>query len=1299
MTAITYGGLFQCKQGEELLYNMEAKYRTSLIMQPWQERGLYWHLKNTLIKVMIDLPLFMLADRSDPRIWYRKMHEYLGNDITPFQGGVAYHAHKDVSEMMTSTIQHKGMYLGAMSVPTKCFGPTTLIFQSTGNDHTRIRDFIRANVKGLSPTDHGRFGFTSPLRPEPKLKKREFWKADEETIKRTVARNLWARIFKEAASPQLEDLFYSYYDAGRKCVLGKTFEKLTLGTYSSRVDNIRRQVFAAANRTAAGRSIWKKAARQGIDADPMLMQLVDDFLFVGLLGTEHLVSATLARIQSNPREYVPLWTKDSEAFLLESARVDPPVASVTAVLANDTSVNVASGRWGGTGVQDVFLTKGSTAQLVISEANVDPRVFGGEGFSKDAARQFNPARQKNQLGKMLSWNGLQPDVKAGTAPRGCPGFHLSFDVARKIIHEALPPEDALAKGRELPAHHGLFTAGSVDRSLRHWYSTHVHLKQYADFFRALVYFLALLRVIFNEKFESERSIRDTFGSFFGYRNDPDLGVGAMSQPFAHWLLAQGMWAFATFLGAHGTADQALIQAGFAFYRCGLVGIQHYSKDFSFSRGGSEWTWTLCSAFYAHFLVALVHLFIGAGEQVPFLQRMIWAYYLPGFLSLWFAMFYFPMDGKNVKDLRRKEWLTWVLIATAASWLWLLVITIFRWNDIHLLVRSVLDTVIVTPLCLPAVRMIDDQCSLRTSSDGKPGGSRRMNRQDDGVHSRIKFWQIASGVLLFLCVAALWPILYEVIRGGQLCFHPDELKHEEVCKKGDGYLLQIDYHSRSLYRVLRNFASNEGQERPIGLDVKVPTDKYKRHTFKQLFFNLSIPEWDEDIHGDKLKSYASTAIFDFLKAGRINPLKDIAVQFESADDAKEIFQVAAGKDLEPLLLTPWDDGMSSDEMISRYAFAGLGAHRMEAVDPSWNPFSDDYNIAFKNDWDWLHDFEVRDGFEHYGAIAYFTRRADLLKIYWSHGHRNVSRGDPDWEHAKWTFKCSVIAGSTLKDHLVGVHFMTANLLATNTAVHLSADHPVRRLLKPHTYGTVTINMGATTTLATEFSLLHRASAFTWDEIERAFNALVSMCPLTDARDQMTQSGMINVPPEIYPFGQDLRDFHRVVSKFVTGYLDVYYPDNNAVLSDKDLTEFWQGLRSVQGLGLDADLSKEELRRTLIAMIISVTGMHNQVGNVADYLIDPRYASPKIRPHREVADVQAAFQGLAIGLMTANLQPKLINNFTHLVLPGEKSKQATALFEDFQTDLRKLAAAIDKRNKVRRFPCNSFNPKYMVSSVSI
>ena len=46
-----------------------------------------------------------------------------------------------------------------------------------------------------------------------------------------------------------------------------------------------------------------------------------------------------------------------------------------------------------------------------------------------------------------------------------------------------------------------------------------------------------------------------------------------------------------------------------------------------------------------------------------------------------------------------------------------------------------------------------------------------------------------------------------------------------------------------------------------------------------------------------------------------------------------------------------------------------------------------------------------------------------------------------------------------------------------------------------------------------------------------------------------------------------------------------------------------------------------------------GLYPTLGsNVAEYLMDPVFMSPKLRPDWEVADIQASFQAMNIALMT-------------------------------------------------------------------
>jgi len=1273
-TIVGYFGLFMCPAGAQLLFRTEARLRSGMVATPLDDRGLFWHVRDSLIKVHLQLPLFILASGGDRLTMYRSMHESNG-DITPFSGGIAVHTYRGVADVIRSNNQPRGFYLGAMPVPERCMGRSTLIYVSTGEAHAKARQFLLRNLRGLSH-------WSSELLPEP-LAVGDFTQADEKWIKRAIARNLWFNLFGEKPDQELETNLYSYWSWGGTCVLGATFDKLTLGYFSKKVLNIRTKVYAAALATQVGKELHKTAVTKDgyskAESDAMLMQLVDGFMFAGLLGTGHLVTHTLERIRQSPAIYVPMWHKNPKSFLLESARVDPPVTSVTAVLGEEQELSIASG-WGGTGFLKTRVPNGSTVQLVISEANVDPSVFGGSGKTVQRALEFDPlGRSEQELNQILSWNGVHEQVTKGTAPRGCLGYHVSFDIATKIISRFLPVEaEAWAAHRKAKDDMGgVDSAFGFDASV-----LNVHVA-YGMWLIASV--IALLVIKFG------RSNRISLSS---------SDYGPMSSWYAMFLLAQIMLSLGTLTGYSSLVDHSLIQVGHAYYRCVIVTLTYRSMR----RGKGTWVFpdvnerlpgvdlTVCSTVVMHCLLVAIHCGVGTGSQVPFTSAMCGVFISFGTLGAFASVTYFWITEA---DAHAKSAMLFGLVGGVVGLLGFVWPAFVLQGRYFALLPALVNIHIFTPLAVSAVMEIDNRIiqgppEVQHTDHQMKAHKPDIARQRKGL-SLVRRALAAFFVLLVAVVAQ--PFLADIVRGGQLCFYADEFAaSKELCTKGAKYLDQVDYHTRTLYRVLRNFASNKNQTRPDGSAVKVPTEMYGNRPWKNLFFDIVIPVWDEDTPSNWFKELLSTTVFDYLRSGWINCLKDVHVEYKSSEEAHQMFQIAASDDLKPLELTPWKE-LWSDEAVSRFSFAGLAAHRMEAVSGAG------FGIAYKCDWDWLSNYEVRAGFERYGAIAYFDSRANLKKIYWSHAAKFVHPGEADWEHAKWAYKSTVVAGATLKDHLVGIHFMISNFLTSSSVTNLGANHSIRRLLKPHTYGAVSINMGATKTLATEFSLLHRASSFHWTEIEKAFYDCVALNRFVPLMVQLKASGMDRVPSSIYPFGEDLKAFVSVVGKFVHSYVSLYYGDDGVALRDSELNKFWAGLKAVPHTGIPPNPSKANLILVLTELIVHTTAIHNAVGNVADYLVDPRFVSTKIRPGKEIADVQASFQGLAIGLMTANLQPHLINNFTHLVLPGDHQREAVALFNQFQSDLDALSKTIDRKNKQRRFPCNAFNPRTMVSSVSI
>lgn len=298
-----------------------------------------------------------------------------------------------------------------------------------------------------------------------------------------------------------------------------------------------------------------------------------------------------------------------------------------------------------------------------------------------------------------------------------------------------------------------------------------------------------------------------------------------------------------------------------------------------------------------------------------------------------------------------------------------------------------------------------------------------------------------------------------------------------------------------------------------------------------------------------------------------PMTDISQEWESEEIAKEILLNAVNIDLEPLKLVTWVE-MKSDDAIRRWAFAGLTAHATKKLsNPEIDPTTGK-TIAYVNDWSWLNKYNVRPGFERYGATAYFNDKQQLVQIYYPNEKKNVTKenSSPDlWEHSKWVYKCSGITGVTLKDHLVGLHFMASNFLAMAEAEHLSELNPIRRLVRPFTYGTVGINLGAVATLAVENGLLHRASALTWKSLVDGFKDSFSLNRFHSSVTSFLKDGNMyedatsSDASKIYPFGQDALEFEKVVVSFVASYVDLYYEDDESVFADREVVAFWDGLR--------------------------------------------------------------------------------------------------------------------------------------------
>ena len=211
-----------------------------------------------------------------------------------------------------------------------------------------------------------------------------------------------------------------------------------------------------------------------------------------------------------------------------------------------------------------------------------------------------------------------------------------------------------------------------------------------------------------------------------------------------------------------------------------------------------------------------------------------------------------------------------------------------------------------------------------------------------------------------------------------------------------------------------------------------------------------------------------------------------------------------------------------------------------------------------------------------------------------------------------------------------------------------------------------NAGAQLFLTTEYGLLHRALALDFDGVRNALItglhvSRVAAKPMDKHKEALAELGDLD-----FPFAADGRDFYEVVHKMVLRYFRVYYRSDEQVRSDADMERFYAAIRIFKDSSMPAwdQITIEHLAAHAASFIFSVSGSHHVVGNVAEYIVHPDFASTRIRPGIEIADVEASHYGLLVAILTGMKAPKLMSDFSHLLLNDKHLIETHKIFDDFQ-----------------------------------
>mmetsp|Transcript_94422 Transcript_94422/g.224919 ORF Transcript_94422/g.224919 Transcript_94422/m.224919 type:complete len:1533 (+) Transcript_94422:40-4638(+) len=408
---------------------------------------------------------------------------------------------------------------------------------------------------------------------------------------------------------------------------------------------------------------------------------------------------------------------------------------------------------------------------------------------------------------------------------------------------------------------------------------------------------------------------------------------------------------------------------------------------------------------------------------------------------------------------------------------------------------------------------------------------------------------------------------------------------------------------------------------------------------------------------------------------------------------------------------WDDGLEK-----AIAFGLIGSHRLEHLDPPVDFGGESLPFVIR-----LNKFRglpVRKGFGKYEGDLHFTKDGYPAMMELADGTR-VARGDKDWQYWKFAWRCSLITVITLTDHLHMTHFRSGNVLATATRKTLSPNHPLRRLLSVFTFGTIFINLQAMHTLIGPRHVLHRSTPFV--QFEDLSDAVPkNLLPLTEKHKALLREEEWNkLPAKVQetPYYADgkllfnaerqlLKEFRELYSYGRLGFCDkqdqVTGPELRSLLNELVA----ENSRSHYASSLNSNATCTQFfEEILMSYVWTVTGWHRHVGTVGDYYRDPELASFSWREGERSARPLQHMQMTTVAVFTSALQPKLIEDYSHVFQGVHKEEQMLQILDRFKSQLHKISEEVEKRNQKRIYdPDMGFknihaDPKIVECSVAV
>jgi Lipoxygenase len=340
------------------------------------------------------------------------------------------------------------------------------------------------------------------------------------------------------------------------------------------------------------------------------------------------------------------------------------------------------------------------------------------------------------------------------------------------------------------------------------------------------------------------------------------------------------------------------------------------------------------------------------------------------------------------------------------------------------------------------------------------------------------------------------------------------------------------------------------------------------------------------------------------------------------------------------------------------------------------------------WEW--DLRMLDGYQYHPGLLKIGSRVlfgpDPLRRALQARRIECALGTIEPTDCRWDQACKIAlcAASThvsLVRHFNWVHLTGATQLSIATRNSFSANHPLYRLLWPYIYATEQSNdivtrgqMARGGDFESIFSFTFEGMCRLFDDSHLAYQHLVND-PEADGDARGVRSAGFDTPTQ-----DNLEAIFDVMHRFVSNYLQIYYPRNSAtgpaaVNGDAETLAWLEELNAgvPNGIGVTpTDVTWTGLARLLARQLYMVTVQHEILGS---YMWDYQLWTDR-QPARIYQDFQRerldVYQRLVNANYNLNVRRRaLMDDFTYVAL----DECAKAAMLQFQGELTALQAAMD------------------------